>query len=123
MTDDDKARLLSPYERTWTLTNEFGYITWRHGTGMNIELLHLKVTETRHGHGRRFLQAMLDSMIGAPVGLMVFGFCLASNVAANQFYFAMGFDLVKIPGLYRDGDGVMFHQKYTKLMEQTSNES
>lgn len=95
-----------------------GFIAWRLGTGNNIELLHLRTTILRKGHGRELFYAMLTTLKYHPPYFSVFGFTRVSNDRAVAFYEAMGFKIQLIDGLYKDGEAYMFWAEYTELMKK-----
>lgn len=116
------ARLFQPpwpYSDVHSYTTEDGCIVWRCGTGGNMELLHLQVhpDKLRQGIGSRLFKQMLKQLQHSPPYETVFGFTRSSNTNAQAFYGAMGFDLSYVRGVYRDGNAVLFSQRYEKLKE------
>lgn len=99
-----------------TLRNANGYITWHRATGDNVELLHLKVSEPRHGTGTYLLRQMLHRLQFDPPYATVFGFTRVSNTVAQSFYKAMGFELTTVKGVYADGQAVVFSQNFKELL-------
>jgi ribosomal protein S18 acetylase RimI-like enzyme len=93
-----------------------GFIVWRMGTGGNAELLHIKAYELREGLGRALLYKMLDRLADQPPYHTVYGFSRVSNKRAASFYKAMGFHLVPVDGVYKDGKAIMFWQEYSQLV-------
>lgn len=114
------AKHVDPYEFVDYWSDDTGYCVWRLGTGLNVELLHLKTIEKRKGHGRNLIKNMLQALdcdINPPRN-SVFGFCLASNKDAILFYMAMGFDVTPVPHIYIGQDAVCFSQNFAVLMER-----
>ena len=95
-----------------------GFIVWRLGTGLNIELLHIRAFAVRKGYGRYLVYRMLEALQRSPPYYSIFGFTRLSNTRAASFYSSLGFNLQHIQGLYRDGATVMFWQSYDELMKQ-----
>lgn len=114
--DDFLAKYVAPFvEVKWEYEPE-GYIVWRHGTGGNVELLHIRTFRPGQGDGRRLVYRMLDLLRERPPYYSVFGFTRASNAEAQAFYGALGFNLQPVNGLYAEGQAVMFWQSYERLM-------
>jgi len=110
---------LQPYSRCRYLYNKNeGYIVWRVGTGENVELLHLRTFVKRKGYGRKLVYGMLESLKEKPPYHSVFGFTRTSNLEAQEFYGALGFNLQEIDGLYRDGQAIMFWKEYSQLVKE-----
>lgn len=111
---------LTDYTHVYIERSEDGYVTWRRGTGGNVELLHIEVREKRVGHGRRLLTRMLRKLqADPPCGGRgtVFGFTRMSNVDALGWYDGMGFDLSQVCGVYAEGVAVCFSAPYALLVE------
>ena len=106
-----------PFQKVSYFDDEDGYIVWRRGTGDNVELLHIKATELRHGIGKRLLREMLKRLNKRPPYCTVFGFTRIENKISHAFYKAMGFDLTIVKGVYQDGHAVVFSQTFAKLKE------
>lgn len=114
-----RTKYIKPYSKpTYFYSKERGFIVWRLGTGSNVELLHIRSSSQRKGHGRSLLYHMLDSLkLEMTPYHSVFGFTRVSNDRAKEFYEAMGFNLQLVNGLYKDGQALMFWQEFTKLLE------
>lgn len=97
---------------------DIGFIVWRLGTGRNVELLHIRAWETRKGHGRLLFYKMLDAL-SAPEAKpyhSVYGFTRVSNERSALFYQSMGFHFNLIPGVYKDGEAILFYHEYEDLV-------
>lgn len=92
-----------------------GYIVWRYGTGLNVELLHLKVSKPGHGTATKLLQDMLRRLKQDPPWATVFGFTRVNNESAQGFYSWAGFDLSVVKGVYADGEAMLFSARYDDL--------
>ncbi|MDB4786237.1 hypothetical protein OAG36_00735 [bacterium] len=95
-----------------------GFIVWRKGTGCNTELLHIKTFEKGKGYGRELVYQMLDTI---DPYYSVFGFTRVGNKEAKKFYGALGFELQKVNGIYKDGSSVLFWQSYEELKKQRTD--
>ena len=95
--------------------NQDGYISWRWGTGDNVELTHLRSAEPGNGQGRKLLRSMLAALKNDPPYCTVFGFTRTCNKVAQAFYQDMGFVLSPVEGVYADGDAVLFSANYVDL--------
>lgn len=104
---------LSAYARVEYLETPNGYITWRYGTGMNVELLHVR--STCPGEGTALVVKMLETLKTSPPYATVFGFTRTCNKAAQKFYQKLGFTLSAVVGVYADGDAVLFSANYDAL--------
>lgn len=105
-----------PYKDVIYIKDSRGYIAWRAGTGMSAELLHIAASEHRQGYGKSMFTSMI-SQLAVNDTHTVYGFTRARLIQAQVFYTALGFRLKRVPDLYADGDGVMFHQSLYKLLE------
>lgn len=105
-----------PYRKIDYYRDDTGYIVWRRGTGDNVELLHIHVYQRGKGHGKLLFHNMLKQLAGQPPYWSVFGFTRVSNQEARNFYQALGFDLVHIPGVYHEGRAILFHAPYQRLV-------
>lgn len=105
-----------PYRKVEYIDSEDGYLVWRVGTGRNVEILHFRAYQPGHGVGRKLLTATLVQLSGNPPYHSVFGFTRAVNQEAQQFYAAMGFTLTTVPGVYKDGQAVLFTATYDYLL-------
>jgi hypothetical protein len=103
---------IDPYDYISFIEDERGYIVWRNSTGNNIELLHIECSIPRQGYGTSLLRDMLSKI---STGHVIYGFTRERLIHAQLFYQAKGFTLTVIPGLYCDGNGVMFRQSLTHL--------
>jgi len=95
-----------------------GFIVWRMGTGMNVELLHIRAAEPRNGQGTKLFGHMLNRLEKEPHMTpyhSVYGFTRLSNERAVEFYRAMGFNFQYVNGLYQEGEAILFWQGYTSL--------
>lgn len=106
---------LGPFRTVYEIVNEDGHITWRVGTGHNVELLHIKAVESGEGHGRALLKAMLLELKKAPPYHSVFGFTRTVNYTARAFYLRCGFELSDVRGVYADGSAVVFSAPFDAL--------
>ena len=107
--------LLNPYVQNYFTYDENGFITWRLGTGKNVELLYLYVEVPRKGTGTKLLKEMLSMLKENPPYSTVFGFTRTSNAPAIAFYEKMGFSLSRVEGVYADGEAMVFSAKYEDL--------
>lgn len=100
----------------YSLTSAHGRIEWQIGTGRNVELTYLRVTEPRKGHGTDLLRAMIGALAYTVVPYeTVYGFTRCENVAAQEFYQSQGFQLTDVNGVYRDGIATVFSARYNDL--------
>lgn len=114
--DSFLAERISPYRYVQYIYDpDKGYIVWRRGTGDNMELLHIRTFEKRKGYGRELFYRMLDELRRHPPYFSMFGFTIVGNKEAQAFYGALGFNLQRIDGLYKDGEAVMFWQSFETL--------
>lgn len=104
---------LEPFKNVYHIHDDRGYIVWRVGTGLNVELLHIKATYK--GAGRELLRAMLKALQSNPPYHTVFGFTRWGNEEAARFYPSCGFDCTVVSGVYRDGAAVVFSAPYEQL--------
>lgn len=109
---------INPYLRISYHSDEHGYIVWRRGTGGNVELLHLKVKETRKGHGTRLFREMLRQLQAEPPYAQVFVFTRMENAAARQFYRSMGMIHSTVYGVYADGVAALLSADYNFLRKK-----
>lgn len=91
------------------------YLTWRRGTGENVEITNLKAAEPGHGVGTALLRGLLEQLLADPPYHTVYGFTRTTNEAAQAFYSASGFALSWVHGVYRDGAAVVFSAPYHEL--------
>lgn len=117
----DQAIHVNPYEAIDWIEAIDGYIVWRVGTGLNVELLHIRTYADGCGAGRRLLSAMVDKLKACPPYHTVFGFTRTCNHAARQFYAKMGFVLTEVTGVYADGSAVVFSQPFAELLERIAD--
>lgn len=111
---------LVDYAQVYAERTENGYITWRRGTGGNVELLHIKTREKGRGEGLRLLRLMLKKLKDNPPydgAGTVFGFCRLSNVDALSWYDRAGFDISQVRGVYAEGVAACFSAPYALLIE------
>lgn len=118
-----KAEFLDKYVDPYSQTMKWGwsangFIVWRKSTGLNAELLHLKVFKPGNGAGTTLLKHMLIELKDDPPYATVFGFTRTVNTSAQEFYRAMGFDLSPVRGVYDDGDAVVFSARYDDLCKK-----
>ena len=103
----DKERFLRKYIHPFTdlhyIFDERGFIVWRMGTGNNVELLHIKASEVRKGHGASLLKGMVKQLQDNPPHHSVFLFTRTGNESAKKFYEKFGFTLVDVGDLYAEG--------------------
>jgi hypothetical protein len=104
---------LSAYAEVYHICDTNGYITWRYGTGMNVELLHIRSAVP--GGGTALCIGMLRQLLARPPYATVFGFTRTCNHSAQRFYEKFGFTLTPVVGVYADGDAVLFSASYTAL--------
>jgi ribosomal protein S18 acetylase RimI-like enzyme len=116
--EDFYDEYIEPFHTPTYVYDYTGWIVWRVGTGLNVELLHIRTHKKRRGYGRRLFYKMLDRLTAKPPYHSVFGFTRVSNAEAKAFYGALGFNLVEINGLYQHGHAVLFWQEFNKLCEQ-----
>lgn len=120
-----KDKYITPFGNPhYFYSRDNGFIAWRMGTGLNIELLHIRAWELRKGSGRKLLYHMLNRLGTEPDMRpyhSVYGFTLVTNERAIEFYESMGFDiqhLYNTPGIYKDAEStVLFSQRFTTLLE------
>lgn len=110
-------KVIEPFNQCSWISSINGYIVWRTGTGLNIELLHIRSYLKGIGIGRRLVYDMLRSLKSSPPYHSVFGFTRSSNTEAQRFYGALGFNLQPFMGLYKEGTAVLFWQSYEALVE------
>lgn len=117
--DDFMKDYLKPFNGCkYFYDSERGFIVWRTGTGLNVELLHVRAFRLRQGFGRVLVHHMLDCLnLEGPPYYSVYGFTRVSNERAIEFYHALGFQTQHVVGLYKDGEAVMFWQDFDVLME------
>lgn len=115
----DKYRNISYY-----YDNSYGYIVWRLGTGENIELLHIRTFEKRKGYGRKLFIQMLKQINSEDTKPYhsIFGFTRSSNKEAQEFYVAMGFNIVDVSGIYKDGHCKLFWASFDDLIKRYEND-
>lgn len=115
-------KCVTPYIYFSYVENDYGYISWRLGTGDNIEILHIRVNEknTVPGKGLILIRDMLTKVQATKHPYhSVFGFAKASNEVAIKFYEALGFSISQpINDLYRDERAVVFSIQYSDLLEK-----
>lgn len=109
---------IEPFQQVHWYQDETGYIVWRLGTGLNVELLHLNTQEHRKGYGKSLVCKMLSELKSEQPYHSVFGFTRESNGEAIAFYKSIGFNLTLVSDLYREGPAIMFHQSYSTLREK-----
>ena len=96
----------------------YGYIVWRLGTGENVELLHVRSFTPRQGVGTRLVKAMLRELIKNKPYYSVFGFSLANNTIAHEWYHSMGFNTQECGGPYKGDKAVIFWQSFDVLCKK-----
>ena len=119
--DDFKKKYITPFrDLYYYYSREEGFVVWRMGTGLNVELLHIRAWEPRKGLGTRLLGHMLDRLSADNHSLTpyhsIYGFTRIDNNRARGFYAAMGFNLQTIEGLYKEGRAVFFWQEFAELV-------
>ena len=116
-------KYLDPYQQVDIACSPAGgFIVWRKGTGLNVELLHLKVTTEREGEGQALFLQMLRRLQAKPPYESIFGFTRVSNTAAQSFYLKMGFVLQTVLGVYADGEAILFTETYDRLKQKWRKE-
>lgn len=98
------------------------YITWRVGTGANIELTNIKAATPGNGIGERLFRDMLEALREHPPYHAVYGFTRTANVTAQEFYRSVGFVLSPVEGVYLDGTAVVFSRPYRELLRHNGME-
>lgn len=111
------SEVVAPFTKVWMVQRPNGYIVWRRGTGDNVELLHLRTFSPGKGTGRELVKAMLKKLLDRPPYATVFGFTRTVNLASQEFYKALGFELTEVKGVYADGTAVLFSQTFKILLE------
>ncbi len=96
----------------------YGYIVWRLGTGENVELLHVRSFIPRQGIGTRLVRAMLRELMKNKPYYSIFGFTLANNVIARQWYHSMGFNTQECGGPYKGDKSAIFWRSFEVLCEK-----
>lgn len=102
---------------------EVGYLSWRTGTGGNLEILFLEAAERGKGLGRKLLRRMCQVLVeeNTPPYYSVFCFCLGSNVAARRFYANAGFSQMSLPDegrtIYGGDDTVLLWVEWHNLLD------
>jgi hypothetical protein len=104
---------LNPFMGCDYVHDRHGFIVWRVGTGLNVELLHVKAAVT--GGGEHLLRSMLNNLKKHPPYCTVFGFTRTCNVKAQRFYERCGFDLTLVNGVYADGAAYLFSATFEEL--------
>jgi len=89
-----------------------GYMVWRIGTGDNIEILFIEVSEKRKGMGTKLFKEFLKRI--NPYH-SVFVFHLASRKDAEKFYKSVGFNKSIKCGIYKDDKTVLRWATYEEL--------
>lgn len=120
--DNEEDIKVLPVEWSWKellrvhmLNDDRGLLSWRWGTGDNVEITHFKSTLPGNGYGLSLLRDMLKALKGDPPYCTVFGFTRTCNKAAQAFYQNVGFTLSPVQGVYADGDAVVFSANYKEL--------
>lgn len=117
-------KCVSTFAHVDHIENEHGYISWRTGSGANIEILHIRVNDNSKGlgKGKMLIKQMLEVLqqqSKAPYN-SVYGFTKASNDVAIKFYESLDFTISKpIDDLYRDERAIVFSIPYTDLLGNT----
>jgi len=92
------------------------FVTWRVGTGGNVELTNIKAKTPGHGIGERLFRDMLTALLDRPPYHAVYGFTRSCNKEAHSFYRSVGFVLSVVEGVYLDGTAVVFSRPYRELL-------
>lgn len=98
-----------------TIQDDRGIISFRRGTGDNVEITMFKATTPRQGNGKSLLASMLRKLIDYPPYHAVYGFTRTYNFDAIKAYEALGFVTSPVTGVYKDGHAVVFSATYTVL--------
>lgn len=104
------------YQPVHSYHDDTGFITWRKGTGGNVELLNIAVYQPGQGHGKNLLRKMLSQLLSEPPFCTVFGFTRVANLSSRKFYESAGFDLQHVNGVYNDGEAILFNARFTHLV-------
>lgn len=109
-----------PYTGVATLYQKGkGYVCWRRGTGLNIEILHLRVFKKRRGYATQLIRDMTECLAREMRPYhSVFVFCLANNAPAIAAYESFGFKMTKIDGLYKHDHAMIGWVKFEDLCEK-----
>lgn len=91
-----------------------GHIAWRLGSGNTVELFSITASQQRKGYGRSLVRQMLCTLKDSGIHT-VYGFTRERLVHAQLFYKSVGFNLIKLPGFYAEGNAVMFSQNFDVL--------
>src|SRR5690242_7323706 len=113
-TREQIAERLREYMGYQVFYSETGYIAWRCSTGENYEILLIEVSEPRKGYGRNLVREMCRRI--RPYH-SVFVFRRATNEVAGEFYRALGFKEIAIPGLYKTEAAVLGVASYEVLKQ------
>lgn len=104
------------YERY--IYNDKGYLAWKMGTGENIEIKFIEVSEKGKGYATELVREMLTHI--EPYH-SVYVFRLAGNESAGHFYRKCGFEETTIKGLYGGDDAVLGVASYEILCKNLLN--
>jgi GNAT superfamily N-acetyltransferase len=110
-----KEKYIKPFGTAQYIWAKDGYIVWRNGTGMNVELLHIRAFVKRKGIGTKLFRLMLEKLKENPPYYSVYGFSVGVKRGAVSFYRHLGFHTEVLSGPYKKGESVLFYQSYKKL--------
>jgi ribosomal protein S18 acetylase RimI-like enzyme len=114
-----RTKYLAPFTGIdWRFDRKIGFIVWRRGSGLNVELLHVSAKQHGQGLGLRLIRLMVDELARRPPYHSVFGFTRSVNEQAMAFYRNLGFTLTEVPSVYRDGTSVLFSQSFASLRDR-----
>ncbi len=112
-----QKKYIFPYKGiSYIYIPEVGFIVWRFSTGLNAELLHIRVFNHGHNYGKSLVSFMLNEIEASPPYYTVFGFGLSSNQNAKKFYRSCGFNIAD--GLnfpYKKVDSFVFYAPFDEL--------
>lgn len=117
----NRKKYITPFGRTDHIETKDGFIVWRNGTGMNVELLHIRATIKRKGVGTKLVRLMLNRLKKKPPYYSVYGFSVGANRGAIEFYRHLGFHTEVLSGPYKRGKSVLFYQSFVKLCRNVSH--
>ena len=101
-----KERLNLYGEVEYIYDSEVGYLSWRYGTGGNLEPLFIEVVAKRKGNGRELYHRMAVQVLqqNKEPYHSLFCFRLESNKDADQFYHKLGFTQINLAQSVYGGD-------------------
>jgi ribosomal protein S18 acetylase RimI-like enzyme len=97
------------------ILNDNGLLAWRRGTGDNVEITWLRAAEKRVGCGTRLIRDLLLQLKDQPPYYSIYGFTRGQNNTAQAFYIALGFQMHRVDGIYREGMAYVFRESYEYL--------